>query len=251
MDKDFDVTIVEPPKDPRFIPAPYEGDIAKHLQGQHDQRTHGSWATGGGAGYVPGKDLINGNFNDPMLLSEGGVWSPFNPPENRKDEALDAIIKKQGFDGPAQLVDQEQFDAIVKANGYERYRGVGDYTDANGNLVEGNEIIAQFVEGQYHSGLGVSGNGIYLTHKADTAQHYADMEGNGKVIRIAILPSAKIATAEQVDFAINQMRDPANSPLLELGRIMAAQGFDGYVSTGNGVPSTIMLNRTAMAVLKP
>lgn len=48
LDKDFDVIIVEPPKDPRFTPAPYEGDdeMLKHLSGQHDQQTHGSWASG-------------------------------------------------------------------------------------------------------------------------------------------------------------------------------------------------------------
>lgn len=228
--------------------------MEKHLPGQHEQKDHGTWADGDGndsGGYVSGKDLINGNFNDPMLISEGGFWSPFNPPEKRKDEALDAIIKKQGFDGNAQLVDQEQFDAIIKAGGIERYRGVSDYTDANGNLVTGNDIVTQFAEGKYRSGLGVSGNGIYTTDRINTAKQYADMEGNGKVIKVAILPSAKIATIDQVDLAISHMRDPENSSFLELGRIMAAQGFDGYIASGNALPSTIMLNRTAMAVLKP
>jgi hypothetical protein len=54
LDKDFDYTIVEPPIDPMFIPAPYEGDdeMLKHLPGGHDQKDHGSWATGGGIGYL-------------------------------------------------------------------------------------------------------------------------------------------------------------------------------------------------------
>lgn len=53
MDKDFDFTIVEPPKDPRFIPATYEGEsLEKHLPGGHDQKDHGTWATGGGVGYL-------------------------------------------------------------------------------------------------------------------------------------------------------------------------------------------------------
>jgi hypothetical protein len=45
LDKDFEYTIVEPPLDPMFIPAPYEGDVLKHQE--HDQKTHGSWAKGG------------------------------------------------------------------------------------------------------------------------------------------------------------------------------------------------------------
>jgi hypothetical protein len=220
--------------------------VAKH--GTHDQKTHGNWADG----IVSGEDLINGDFNNPMLLSEGAAYSPFNPPEKRTDEALRAIVKKQGFDGPAQLVTQEEFDEILKSGGYERYRGVVPYTDGDGNLVDGDEIITEFAEGEYRAGLGVSGNGIYTTSQVDTASAYANIDGGtGEVVRIAILPSAKIATYEQVELAKNQMRDPANSPLLELGRIMAAQGYDGYVSTGNGVPSTIILNRTAVAVLKP
>jgi hypothetical protein len=44
LDKDFEYTIVEPPIDPMFIPAPYEGDVLKH--GEHDQSTHGNWASG-------------------------------------------------------------------------------------------------------------------------------------------------------------------------------------------------------------
>lgn len=63
LDKDFDYTIVEPPIDPRFIPAPYEGDdeMLKHLSGQHDQATHGSWATGG--------EISNWNPTDPIPQS--------------------------------------------------------------------------------------------------------------------------------------------------------------------------------------
>jgi hypothetical protein len=40
----YEIEIVEPPLDPKFIPAPYEEDVLKH--GTHDQKTHGSWATG-------------------------------------------------------------------------------------------------------------------------------------------------------------------------------------------------------------
>ena len=60
MDKDFDYTIVEPPKDPQLTPAPYEGDdeMLKHEGGGHDQKTHGNWATGG--------EISNWNPKDPI-----------------------------------------------------------------------------------------------------------------------------------------------------------------------------------------
>jgi hypothetical protein len=44
LTKDFEYTIVEPPIDPMFIPAPYEGDVLKHQE--HDQSSHGNWADG-------------------------------------------------------------------------------------------------------------------------------------------------------------------------------------------------------------
>jgi len=40
----YELEIIEPPLDPMFIPAPYEGDVLKH--GSHDQKTHGNWASG-------------------------------------------------------------------------------------------------------------------------------------------------------------------------------------------------------------
>ena len=41
--KDFEYEIVDP-IDPRFIPVPYQGEVRKHQE--HDQSSHGSWATG-------------------------------------------------------------------------------------------------------------------------------------------------------------------------------------------------------------
>ncbi len=38
----YELEIVEPPLDPRFIPVPYEEEVLKH--GSHDQKTHGNWA---------------------------------------------------------------------------------------------------------------------------------------------------------------------------------------------------------------
>jgi hypothetical protein len=40
----YEIEIVEPPLDPKFLPVPYEEDVLKH--GSHDQKTHGNWATG-------------------------------------------------------------------------------------------------------------------------------------------------------------------------------------------------------------
>ena len=41
----YELEIIEPPLDPKFIPVPYQEDVLKHQE--HDQSTHGNWATGG------------------------------------------------------------------------------------------------------------------------------------------------------------------------------------------------------------
>ena len=229
-----------------------QADLEKYSPDQErDER--GRFGSGDGSsstgGYKAGKDLVGDDLTNPMLLSESPAWSPFNAGP-RNDKGLEAIAAKQGFDGPAQLVDQAKFDEYARASGYTRYRGVVPYTNADGQQISGDAIITDFATGQYYGGTGVSGNGIYSTAKVDTAQAYADKEDNGRVISMTVVPGARIASDNDVRVALNQMQDPANPEGLDIGRLLAARGFDGYVSIGNGVPATIMLNRTAIAVLK-
>ena len=228
-------------------------DLGKYSPDQErDER--GRFGSGSGSetssgGYKAGTDLVGENLTNPILLSESPAWSPFNAGP-RNDKGLEAIAAKQGFDGPAQLVDQAQFDQYARESGYTRFRGVVPYTNAEGQQITGDAIITDFATGKYYGGTGVSGNGIYSTAKVDTAQAYADKEDNGRVISMTVVPGARIASDNDVRVALNQMQDPANPPGLDIGRLLAAKGFDGYVSIGNGVPATIMLNRTAIAVLK-
>lgn len=46
--KDAEITIIDLFY-PVLTPEPYEGDITKHLAGQHDQKKHGAWAEGVGS----------------------------------------------------------------------------------------------------------------------------------------------------------------------------------------------------------
>ena len=250
--------------DPELTPEPMHPDAVAFLKStdpdllkyspdqERDER--GRFGSGSGesstGGYRAGKNLIGSDLNDPMLSSTPATFDIFSAGP-RNDKGLEAIAAKQGFDGPAQLVDQAQFDQLARESGYTLYRGVGAYTNAQGEEISGNAIITDFATGQYYAGTGVSGNGIYSTSKVDTAQAYADKEGtNGALISMTILPGSQIANYDQVRLVLNEMQDPANPGGLDVGRVLAAKGFDGYVTVGNGVPATIILNRTALAVLK-
>ena len=258
-----DNVITDPIPDPELIQEPMHPDALKTadadlLKYSPDQERddHGRFGSGGGSstasgGYKAGKDLIGSDLNNPILSTTPATFDLFSETP-RNDKGLEDIAAKQGFDGPAQLVDQAQFDQMARESGYTRYRGVGSYTNAQGEVISGNAIVTDFATGQYYAGTGVSGNGIYFTSKPDTAQAYADKgDPPAAVISMTIVPGSKIADYDQVNLVLNEMRDPANPGGLDVGRVLAAKGFDGYVTVGNGVPATIMLNRTAMAVLKP
>ena len=277
MAKVFEIEIVDP-IDPRLIPEPpvqlkdqaptrtISLRLAKAIVARANpyRDSDGRFGSGPGAkggvaeekevtGYVAGKDLIGEDYSDPMLqaeLAESIPWSAaaFEP---RSDPKLHEIATKQGFDGPAKLVDQEEFDKIVSQSGYDRFRGIGAYNNANGEVISGEKITTEFATGAYYAGTGKSGNGTYTTWKVDTAGAYASKNPGGQVVRMALLPGSKVATPDQVNSVLDAMRSPSNPPGLDIGRILAAKGFDAYPSVGNGVPSTIVLNRTALAVLKP
>ena len=72
--------IIDPPH-PSLIPVPMEEDITKHLSGQHDQRTHGSWANESQP-FDPEKDGPRAD----MRYSEEFEINPLTSEEN---EALD------------------------------------------------------------------------------------------------------------------------------------------------------------------
>jgi hypothetical protein len=159
LDKDFEYTIVEPPIDPIFIPAPYEGDVLKHLQGLHDQRTHGSWA-GGGAGVDITGELDEVFFNDRLDVKEstifpGSLRIPIQSEmaragENTEtialieqmseaqiasgqaygDNALKIIAERQGFTGKPKTVESvADLEEIQKTEGgILVYRGIANYS---------------------------------------------------------------------------------------------------------------------------
>ena len=88
LDKDFEYTIVEPPIDPMFIPAPYEGDVLKHQE--HDQSTHGNWAL---------------SENYPDLLTLGTFDEEFE-----YDPALMIYSERYGVDRDGKIVGVETFE---------------------------------------------------------------------------------------------------------------------------------------------
>jgi hypothetical protein len=183
-------------------------------------------------------------------------------PETRGDPTLEDIAKKQGFDGKAEMVDQEAFDKVVAEGGTVTYRGITDFHDGAGpdaDYIDGDtEITTNFAEGEYFAGHGVYGNGTYTSVNISVAKGYASEDGKkGSVVTMVIKPSARIATPEQWEKAKLAAKQGTGgfTAASDQGRILAAQGFDGFTiapkSSEHWASETIViLNRKALVVLK-
>ncbi len=195
-----------------FIPAPYEGDVLKHLPGQHDQRTHGSWAGGGGAGvditealdevfFKEKLDIIRSPLseNQPRIQVEAAMIRAGNNVETLDliadmdfaesnagraygDNALKIIAERQGFTGTPKTVETfEDLENLAKlppeqGGGFIVFRGIADYSSTGDSEVTytAEQAVTDFREGEYFAGWGAFGNGTYTTSFVDSAQSYAD-----------------------------------------------------------------------------
>lgn len=125
---------------------------------------HGEWIRGGpGSGheldYTP---LLDRDFPYDKISTGGG-----------QDEALTAIARLQGFDGPPDIVSDADLDERVAAGEREMWRGF-NATDGGGEA-QTRGFATEFLHGPYFAGAGTFGNGNY-TASEDTAQLVAEVE---------------------------------------------------------------------------
>jgi hypothetical protein len=221
-------------------------------------------ASGASGGYTEGKDITS------ELAEEYGADTRTMRAQElylehmgaNYDPVLKDIAQKQGFDGPAELVDQEAFDKIVAEGGTVTHRGIGAYYESpspSAKYIEGESAITQqYAEGEYFAGAGGYGSGTYTTGDVEIAKHYATEGGeNGGVVTMVVKPGAKIATPEQWQAARTAAREKKGGFMGadNEGRILAAQGYDGFRIAAKNVDHfsnefVVVLNRTAVAVLK-
>lgn len=274
---DYELEIIEPPLDPKFIPAPYEGDMAKHLQGQHDQRTHGSWS-GGGAGVDITEEMDKLFFNPDFELNAEtqAVIAEMDAAEVASgrgygDNALKIIAERQGFTGKPKTVETiAELQEIQKTEGGRLvYRGLSDFSAeaAQTSNNEGGPIsysaeqgLEDFREGEYFAGWGMFGNGTYTTSSVDTAVSYASTldesegkMGNGKTMAMLIPTSAKMPSASEVKAVVNALSYTTIDKTHEndIGRILATRGYQAYDSgyvQSDKMGNIVVLDRSMLTV---
>lgn len=188
-----------------------EEDVRKHQQGTHDQRTHGSWAGGGGAGVditealdeVFFKEKLNINNsslteNTPGLAIQAAMQAAGNNVETLDliadmdfeesnagraygDNALKIIAERQGFtEKPKTVGTLEDLENIAKlppeqGGGFVVFRGIANYSSTGDSEVTytAEQALTDFRQGEYFGGWGAFGNGTYTTSFIDSAESYA------------------------------------------------------------------------------
>ena len=138
-------------------------DVAKHLQGQHDQSTHA-----GKKSYKSIDDIVKDGLDIQEAIDELGGSNVENG-----NVAMRVLLERMGKGGKPEIV-----ASISDLDGDPIYRGTPD------------ENAENFINGDYDRiGLGHDGDGYYFSNKGETAVLYA---GSGSVITAGWKQDAKV-----------------------------------------------------------
>jgi len=161
----YEIEIVEPPLDPKFLPVPYEEDVLKH--GSHDQKTHGSWATGNYenlAEWLKAEDAVFGSkeekdkyIREHLLSQREAGFSQDTYPEFAR--AIHSYTGSPGYEINEVLRDEQISN--------EGYQNIIDKLDKAIKVAPplGEELIAY---------RGVKGNGLDFFETLKTGDTYTD-----------------------------------------------------------------------------
>lgn len=238
--------------------------VFKH--GEHDQSSHGNWATGD---LVDNGTISKDNELDKELSSL--VDNGYNYEEQfmkdikKQDLALSKIYEMRGFDGkPTSVESWDEFDSMESpvieggmfggrklfgdvGGGYdyengrrgevgnpitEFSRGFQNGTDAEGNPVTAEQAIESFVNGDKHwAGKGMAGNGTYVAMNVPTALGYTENDDFEGAISFKLNPSARVGSYTQISNEMSKLKSEGKLPksLEDVGRFAAAKGYDAYI----------------------
>lgn len=163
----------------RFVSSQSGTDVivVKHLAGQHDQSTHGSWATQGTT-----LDLID------KLISRS---------DTSKSLAEKLIVAKGMNKPPVVAENTKDFESKVGTVLWRGFSGSQNSFDASGQLTFMENPIAtklsMFLDSKIpYISKGKWGAGLYTSTQKTGAQDYA--RGNGAILQMGLKKDAKILT---------------------------------------------------------
>lgn len=253
--------------------------VLRHLPGKHDQSAHGRKGPKGAAKAAAKKVAAGISVGVDRLAEIKAAAADIrskNPRGDRFDTELAEIARRQGFDGKPRVATAAQVDDAVAGGWTEIWRGVKDY-DAGNTAADINE---RYRSGQFQPGKSSGyGGGVYTSVDRAVAEAYRGAElkfdkdynvigysggTEDGILRLALNPKARVADyddmVDQHKAAVAEMDGDEKAVLGDLGRWLAAQGYDAIRVHGHGdgfsltdpPDQYVILNRTAtMVEVKP
>lgn len=174
-------------------------DVTKHLEGQHDQASHGR------KGPIPA-GFANWNSKVETLIEAGSTI------DARRGNGMQAtFIEAAGFNGKPQILSQKDFDAL---EGETIYRGVQD----EAFVTDYKESLVQF------AGEGSFGNGTYATNIKETTEYYSNAGSNeagsadARTMEMKLLPEANVMSFDDAVDMRNWAKDMSNDFVTQYGK---------------------------------
>lgn len=174
------------------------------------------------------------------------------PEKNIGDKNLKKILEINGFSGVPKRVNKKELTNVI-AEGTVLFRGL------NGENAK--EYGKQFYDGEMFVGLGLGGNGVYMSVDGNEANSYA--KGSSVVVAAVMPKEMKIAgkevrqeyqnfynlhktTSEQTPKEKERLW--AMQKPLSFGTYCALKGYDAYLPTINPEKNMVVLNRSKLVI---
>jgi GNAT superfamily N-acetyltransferase len=202
---------------------------------------------------TPDPPVVRNTFDDvlaaaPNILEEAKVNA-----RNDGDPWLKQIYKVLGYDALPDVIDSDDFDALIARGSIPLYRGL------YGGGLDIAALIDDFRYGNYYAGKGIHGNGTYLGTDHRTALAYGGLGGANNVFRLVISPNARVIDQEELhreylaftrSGAFDALSPDVQDLLLDEGRFAAALGYDAIRVPGAAGDSDyyVVLNRGVIIV---
>lgn len=190
--------------------------------------------------------LPNRSYEDIVKYISDIKDTNFNLNIDKEDGILKAIMNEVGASGLPKVISEDEFNALVKKGQQILYRGVTDKI-----------FVKEFLEGNAFAGVGVNGNGIYLSDSKNYSLRYANkiddnvmkilIDENAKIIPIDKLYKEKKAFIQYVELNYSgEENDKIISFVADNGKFAILKGYD-VVDLGM---NKLVLNRTVLKVEK-
>lgn len=197
----------------------------------------------------------------------------FSVNNSSKKKAFDQVAEQQGFDKKGRVVDQAEFDSIVKQTGVIAYRTWNPGKDGvTGKNMSASDFKDMFMHADsiqaagsggrlYGGGTYIAANRSPVPGKAPTAKQASDaktnsqaygMRGTRATATITLDPSAKVADYSKLNRAFYSLPAGERSRFgNDVGAYAAAQGYDAMRArnAGRNCDYITIFNRTKAVIL--